>query len=588
MILELSGIGIVKIAAPAIAAITKECASFVKISNQKWDAGKITERLTKKIEDINTVKTLWARDKGVPLESFYYPSKVIDKFSSHEIDTLSTLAGQNMVVEGIVGQGKSIYLRNMCTWLLEKKMIPVFIELRTLSPERTLLGAINEYLESCGISGGDPIFRYLAGNGRVALLLDGFDEIPTGLVKSVVNEIEMLRNISDSLQIMISSRPYQEAQKLHGFYVYELAPLDSTDHELFLKKIIDSALDRARLIEALLETPENISGVMTTPLMLTLLVMVYKNDGEIPSTLPDFYEKLFTTVTSAHDSLKPAYKRDLATGFSEVKLRNLFDAFCVRAIQQGGDRTLSYQKFKKCFETAVRSVPESSCELHEFRSDIINATNLMLAEGINETTFLHKSIMEFHAASFIKNSSDEVAEIFYERALLQFGMWQEVISFLANIDAYRYASWFILRDYPILHEKLKAILIARTKPAIIEFITYVFPTSSVIFKAGVPKSLRHVGDSRENVAVLEIRSYLVSIIFHQMSRDDIEKVIAAAPKPLRIEDGDVVVELSYVLEQMDLAGLWARLTALENEIWKEILRCRKVVEDNNKRSLIFD
>src|ERR1700742_4593753 len=59
--------------------------------------------------------------------------------------------------------------------------------------------------------------------------------------------------------------------------------------------------------------------------------------------------------------------------------------------------------------------------------------------------FIHKSVVEFHAASFISHAAEETAQKFYSK--LEGGKWpkwQEELRFLSQIDRYRYLKYFYI------------------------------------------------------------------------------------------------------------------------------------------------
>lgn len=74
--------------------------------------------------------------------------------------------------------------------------------------------------------------------------------------------------------------------------------------------------------------------------MLTLVVIVYETESQIPETLPDFFEKLFQVVFTRHDKLKAAFNRKHYTGLSEGTLQKVFEAFCFMCVQDGIGRSL--------------------------------------------------------------------------------------------------------------------------------------------------------------------------------------------------------------------------------------------------------
>lgn len=588
MSLEATSTSLLKLLTPLITMIGKECASFIKDSKLKWESTAIVERLSKKVLDINTIKTMWSRDKGVLIDDFYFPSKVIAKYSRQEIDVLQSLSSSNIIIEGVVGQGKSILMRHTCNLLLNNGVIPVFIEMRMLSAERGLQELVLDYLDTCGIGGGASIFSYLAANGKIALVLDGFDEIPIELVKSAVFAIEQLRTKNNELRLIISSRPYHAAQNLQGFNVYALAELAKADYEVFLRKIVPESVDRFSVTAAISHAPESIKGIITTPLMLTLLVLVYKNEREIPSTLPIFFDKLFNTVFTGHDRLKAGFRRDHLTGLSESKIQTLFDAFCMTIMQLGGDRTISLYDFKKAFSIALKYAPDSKCEMEHFRKDIINTTCLMLEDGFDETTFLHKSIMEYHAASFIKNAPDSTACKFYKIAPSNMMNWETVLLFLSSIDSYRYGKSYVLEEYPQELGKITELLSTRSDSALIKYLNGMFPDLQVTMSNLRAASINS-GITKHYPFTLEIQQLLSEIIFLSIEKSDSRTIQRAVRQsPQTANPGTITIGVRSIVENIDISSIWLGLSNVEQSMIEEVEKYRMLVDIEQSKCHIFD
>src|SRR5690606_25782823 len=127
----------------------------------------------------------------------------------------------------------------------------------------------------------------------------------------------------------------------------------------------------------------------------TLVVIVHQTEQEIPSTLPEFFDKLFGTVFSKHDRYKAGFNRQHYSELPENELKKLFDAFCFMVIQGRGGRSLNPEEFNRFYEKASIYTKKTSCSVENFRKDIVKVACLMLEEGFNTTTFLHKSILDY-------------------------------------------------------------------------------------------------------------------------------------------------------------------------------------------------
>ena len=422
---------------------------------EKWEQTKFHTKVQKKISSIESLKTFWSSDKLVMLHDFYYPSKIIVDKSSRHCQLLSDLPEGNLIIEGIVGQGKSIYLRHLATSEIRSNQsnnFPIFIEFRTLTKKVTLENSIKSYLDDININGfEDSTFEYVMSSGKFVLLLDAFDEIDDEVTKDTYFQIDKYAEKYERLKIIITSRPSAEIQKSSKFKKLQLAPLNESDYTPFLSKLGLSSVFIAELKSAIKNSPSKISDLIKTPLMLTLVVLAYRSVKEIPANLPDFFEVLFKCVFSGHDNAKPYINRTLATNLSEKKLQDLFEVFCFVCIKNKTTRSLSTANFDKYFDQAKKLLNGSECEAEDFRHDMNKVACLILPDGFDTWVFLHKSVLEYYAASFVKKSSENFAKKFYEYAMREPLPWMEVLTFSDYIDEYRFKKYYLL-------EELKTVL----------------------------------------------------------------------------------------------------------------------------------
>jgi hypothetical protein len=223
--------------------------------------------------------------------------------------------------------------------------------------------------------------------------------------------------------------------------------LEKDDYAGFLTRLGVLAPKRLEIIDAISRSPSDVSNLINTPLMLTLLVLVYESEKEIPSELPEFFKKLFVTMFSRHDKVKAGFNRSHHSGLSERKLQLFFEVFCFVSMVKGFGRTLNSEQFATAFEKSCAYSNETLATVEGFRKDIIKVACLMIEEGFDLVTFLHKSIAEYFAASFITRTSEEKSEKFYKMVRADFGSWSPVMDFLERIDQYRFYKYYVIPTY---------------------------------------------------------------------------------------------------------------------------------------------
>lgn len=567
---------------------------------QKWEEKTFPKKLARRIRAIDEVKTIWNPEKEASLSSFYYPSKLILEGKPKLATRLAELEGKNAVIEGTVGQGKSILLRNLAIEEIlsnDAKRLPVFVELRSLSAKLSLQQAIIKQLLSYDIEVDEDSLSYLQRSGRLAYLLDGFDELEESLEKETLYELEFLSQKYPELLIFVTSRPNNAVQKSAAFRVIPVAPLTPSDYVPFIIKLGIGVTQAVQIREAIRKSPSKLTSLISTPLMLTMVVIVYQSEYAIPETLPEFFDKLFHVVFTRHDKLKAAYSRKHHSGLSERKLQNLFEAFCFMSMQNGFTRSLSSEQFEKAFDDAAEYVEDCKCESEKFKLDLTKVACLMIEEGLDTTTFLHKSIMEYYAASFIKHSADEVAAMFYADVITDSRYWWEVLSFLREIDTFRYSRDFALPESNIIRANYFEDEKHRTNKALVKILANCHPGLCVslapsdenkqifkVFSYGPFQQEKHFGMRDFSTELLDP---MEKTIPDSLSLSGIRELFGGLSG--KEESGTMVYEIPVSLLITKLSGelFWKAIDGFLRKIDKQSEDAQKIIQQQQKRKAIF-
>lgn len=413
--------------------------------------------------NVKKVKTIWQIDKEVCLHDFYYPSKIQIDDTEIKVEGLNSFPENGkFIVQGTAGQGKSILMRYITGIELEKATtLPIFIELRKISEKKSLTDLILDNLKEIGLNIDFTELDSLLSTGKCSLILDAFDEIPNALVHETITKIESICNQHYNCCIIISSRPNADIQKSAFFRVADLNELSPADFEPLLNKLFSSTgNDTKNILNAIHSSESQVVEVITTPLLFTLLVIIYKSFNEIPNSLAEFYSKLFTVLCYRHDSTKPGFKREFATGLTEIQLSQLFDCFCF-CCMKAQKSSLTKSEAVKLADEAIAHSNSKIDNAELFLKDITKVTCLIVEEGF-EYHFIHKSIREFHAAHYLKEYAQETTKIkFYTHASKNYINYSQELKFLKTIDEYNYKKHFLIPHinnmFSNLHINIEAI-----------------------------------------------------------------------------------------------------------------------------------
>lgn len=434
--------------------------------NQKIE--KSLESLSKRITDVIKVKTIYQGAKSINLNEFYVPTRVNDVET--RIEHILNIDGSSIVLEGTVGQGKSIFMRYLTYQEARQgNRVPIFFELRRLEDNQSLEEAISLTINNWIESFSNENFVKIAESGNLILFLDGFDELPHEKVKTLLNEIEGWCERYPNMQLIISARPESEIQKSNYFKVYRLSSYRFHEQSKLISKLVEEEKSREILKQAIKESNHEIKELLTTPLMVTLFVMTYRALSDIPKSQTEFYKALFSVLTSRHDKTKPGYKRQLSCDLNETQLQGVFEEFCY--LTGNKDKLiLSYDEsieiINKCLVN--QKIKDSPTKIIE---DFSKVVCLLLKDGLNYS-FVHKSIQEYFYASFISKKPERAQERFYleySKNIHLFYKTKGAIQFLKEASKYNYYKYFKL---PLLIEYIELYKIVENSNSLVNSIFF--------------------------------------------------------------------------------------------------------------------
>jgi hypothetical protein len=424
--------------------------SQASIKIKKADIQRKLPLLSNYIDNVRLVKTLWQIDKPVDVESFYCDSHIVLRTTDQKpyrkkVDFVADLDSKdNFVIQGIAGQGKSILLRHI--FINEASLgdhIPIFIEFRRIQKNETLFTHIFRFLQILDLPTDDKLFQILLKSGKFMFFLDGFDEIPNDQTPSILNELEHLTSISRNCQFIVTSRLNSPVAMSPQFNVVSLDDLQGDEYEKVIRKLSNTKEYADAIIAKINDQKPGISGLLCTPLLVTLLLVSYKSYQTIPIHLSGFYESIFISLLQRHDGTKPAFTRPRRCSLNDNQYRQVFDAFCFES-KKLNTKAFDYQQIYSAVKKAM-SLLDIDEDADAYIKDIKNITCLLLEES-NQYRFIHGTVQEYYSASFVKSLPEPSALKFYQACIdsRRTWIWLQELKFLRDIDPYRHAKYYFL------------------------------------------------------------------------------------------------------------------------------------------------
>ena len=200
-----------------------------------------------------------------------------------------------LMVLGSPGAGKTTFLKYLAmqcvTGDLAAEKVPFFVTLKDFA-ETPKAPSLVEYLVGLlpKLLTIETVERLLA-EGRLLVLLDGLDEVREEDTKRVIREMRETSDRFGASQFVVTCRIAAKEYTFERFTEVEVADFSQLQIEAFVGNWFRSKNDipkADRFLERLKEH-KPIRELATSPLLLTLLCLVFGEEGDFPSNRSDLY-----------------------------------------------------------------------------------------------------------------------------------------------------------------------------------------------------------------------------------------------------------------------------------------------------------
>lgn len=162
---------------------------------------------------------------------------------------------------------------------------------------------------------------------------------------------------------------------------------------------------------------EKHQSFLSNPLLLSIMLLTYGENAEIPSKLSIFYNQAYEALFQRHDANKGGYSRKRLTSLDIQDFSKVFSLFSLQTYE----KRIFKMPRTQCIVFIKKSSENLSIEINpeDFLKDLLSAACLMIEDGL-EIAFSHRSFQEYFVALQISNSSPEIQNKLIDR------YWQNI------------------------------------------------------------------------------------------------------------------------------------------------------------------
>lgn len=350
------------------------------------------------------------------LKDYYIPLTLLGSKSESQRIIVDKYPGEfivekkDLLIVDTAGMGKSTLLKYLFLSCIEVDAgIPIFIELRKLSKNKSLLSYITEQLKDLdGKIDTTLVFKLLI-SGQFIFFLDGYDEIADIDREFVTQDIiELKRRINKNI-FLLSSREHRSLNAFTDFYKATIKPLDFAEASDLISKYSHNGELGNALIQKLSQ-PENkpIHEFLDNPLLVSLLFRAFEYKHSIPLKKNSFYRQVYESLFENHDLSKEhgGFERRRESGLDMYSFELLLRALGFESLQT---TKIEYEQVEllKLLEDCRKHVPTLTFNPQSFINDLIYSVPLFIRDG-TQLRWSHKSLQEYFAACFVSNAGEEL------------------------------------------------------------------------------------------------------------------------------------------------------------------------------------
>jgi hypothetical protein len=250
---------------------------------------------------------------------------------------------QYLMVLGGPGAGKSTFLRRMGLEALKGKKgkfqhacIPVFIELKKFNTgEINIEKEIAEEFRICGFPSHEEFTAKALEQGKLLILLDGLDEVPTERMNEAIRQIQNFVDLHDQNRFITSCRVAAYRHNFRRFTDVAMADFDDAQIENFITNWFRSEPQTGQDCWKKLNNEEHKSAkeLTQTPLLLTLVCLLYQRSRKFPTNRATLYERALRVLLEEWAAEKGIPHEDIYRGLDTKRKEMMLSEIAHHAFQ---------------------------------------------------------------------------------------------------------------------------------------------------------------------------------------------------------------------------------------------------------------
>ena len=321
---------------------------------------------------------------------------------------------KRLVVLGKPGAGKTTFMKYLAMSCLGDRfhgeLVPIFIELRlyaAIKGEPSLQEYIWDEFEKRDVT-GDAVKRLLK-EGRALILLDGLDEVKKEDDRRVKQDIDRFSRDWLKNRFAITCRIAAREYQFETFTEVEVADFDDGQIETFVNNWFRERDESKaeRLLERLKDN-EPVKDLAKSPLLLTLLCLVFGDRNDFPPKRSELYKEGLEVLMKKWDAKRNIEREIIYKHLSPQNKEDMLGQIAFNTFVKG-EYFFRQEDLQRQIKDYICNLPEASADPDALRLDsevvlkaIEHHHGLLVERARNIYSFSHLTFQEYFAAREIE------------------------------------------------------------------------------------------------------------------------------------------------------------------------------------------
>lgn len=352
-----------------------------------------------------------------------------------------------LMVLGKPGAGKTTFLKYLAMQCISGRFladhVPIFVTLKSFAETK----GEPDLIAYCNVLTSANL-KPLIDAGKVFFLLDGLDEVREEDTARVIRQIREFSDRFQQNQFVITCRIAAKDYIFERFTEVEVADFDDEQIKTFAQNWFRAKgdADRATLFVEKLEENQRIKELASSPLLLTLLCLMFEDTTSFPANRAELYKEGLDVLLKKWDGKRKIEREQVYKNLSLKRKEDLLSQIALTTFENK-EYFFKQRNLEDYITDFIRNLPDAKTDPKALHLDSeavlksIEANHGLLVERAKGIySFSHLTFHEYFAAREIVESRDPVL---LERLVCQITekRWREV--FLLTVGMLRNADNFV-------------------------------------------------------------------------------------------------------------------------------------------------